>query len=176
MEAASKPNRYALLAKLFELVNRLNENQQIMLIKKLHRGGLSSHLFKLMIDLNEEEQTNLLDLLKEMTSKEIPEKTINLDEREAPRKPCNITVDFLVQDQKFTDNILDISTAGVFIETDATLNIGQAMIIRFSFPESENIVEVGGEIVWRSPKGIGVKFYELDKEKEIHIRSFVGGN
>ncbi len=140
----------------------------------MHKGVLTSHLAKLIIDLGEEQQLTLLERLKEMTSEEIPERTVDLDERETPRVPCNIDVDYTTQDQKYTNTILDISPAGVFIETDDPPEVGQKITLIFSFLTSEDHFDVAGEIVWRSSQGIGVKFYDLSFEKQKWIRDFVG--
>jgi len=162
------------LARVFEMVDQLSEDQKLSLIKSLHKEVLTPLLCKLIIDLGEEQQLALLDRLTEMTSVEIPERTVDLDEREISRKPCNIDVEYTTQDQKYTKTILDISPAGVFIETDDPPEIGQKITLIFSFLASEDHFEVTGEIVWRSPKGIGVKFYDLNLDTQKRVRDFVG--
>ena len=173
MDPASASGRYTVLTRLFEMVNRLDEDQQILLLRQLDRNILTSHLFKLIIDLSEEQQNQLLDSLSEMISEEVPEKTITLDEREAPRRVCTIAVDYQTQGRSFQDTILDISAAGVFIETDESLEIGQGISLSFSFPEAEEDLDIKGEIVWRSPRGIGVKFYKLNPQHVARIKRFV---
>jgi len=162
------------LARLFEMVDQLSEDQKLWLIKSMHKEALTSHLSKLIIDLGEEQQFALIERLKEMISEEIPERTIELDEGETTRVPCNINVDYSTQDQKYSNTILDISPAGVFIETDDPPEVGQKITLIFSFLTSEDHFDVAGEIVWRSSRGIGVKFYELSFEKQKWIRDFVG--
>lgn len=174
MSSGPSSSRYMVLARLFEMVDQLSEDQKLLLIKSLHKEVLTSYLCKLIIDLGEEQQLALLDRLKEITSVEIPEKTVNLDERETPRKSCNIDVEYTTQDQKYTNTILDISPAGVFIETDDPPEVGQKITLIFSFLAFEDHFEVTGEIVWRSPQGIGVKFYDLTLDKQKRIRDIVG--
>ncbi len=173
MDPTAATSRYTVLTRLFEMVNRLNEDQQIQLLRQLDRNVLSSHLFKLIIDLSEEQQNHLLDRLSEMLSQEVPEKTITLDEREAPRRSCTIAVNFETQGTSFQDTILDISAAGVFIKTDETLDVGQGLSLRFSFPGAEEDLDITGEIVWRSPRGIGVKFFDLTPQYFERIKHFV---
>jgi Tfp pilus assembly protein PilZ len=162
------------LARLFEMIDQLTIDQKLLLIKSMDKEVLTSHLAKLIIDLGEEQQLALLERLKEITSVEIPERTVDLDERETPRVPCNIDIDYTTQDQKYTNTILDISPAGVFIETDDPPEIGQKITLIFSFPASEDHIEITGEIVWRSSQGIGVKFYDLSLDKQKWIRDLVG--
>lgn len=166
--------KHALLSRIFDLVSNLGEHQQIALLKKLHRGRLASSLFKQIIDLSEDKQLDLLNQLKEMTDRSLPEKTIDLDERETPRKSCTIAVDYSTGGGRYSSLIRDISTAGVFIETDESLAVGQKLTLNFSFPETRETVELTGEIVWRSPRGIGVKFFETPFDQERKIRKFMG--
>ena len=173
MPSNANRGRYKNLARLFEMVDGLSETQQILLLKQLKKNVLSAHLFRLIIELNEEEQGRLIDQLKEMTSTEIPEKTINLDEREHPRKSCLIAVDYTSQDRTYSNYILDISASGVFIETGESLTVGQPLSIRFSFPDADEPLVVGGEVVWSSHKGIGVKFYGLDPSQQTRIKKFI---
>lgn len=175
MDPASAAGRYSVLTRLFEMVNRLNEEQQILLLRQLDRSVLTSHLLKLIIDLSEDQQSQLLDQLSGMLSEDVPEKTITLDEREVPRRTCTITVNFEAQGHSFQDTILDISAAGVFIKTDESLAVGQGISLRFSFPgdEKENL-DIEGEIVWRGPRGIGVKFFDLTPQHFERIKHFVG--
>ena len=144
-----------------------------LMIKSMDKDVLTSHLAKLIIDLGEEQQLALLERLKEMTSVEIPERTVDLDEREIPRVPCNIDIDYTTRDRSYTNTILDISPAGVFIETDDPPEIGQNITLIFSFLASEGHFEITGEIVWRSSQGIGVKFYDMSLDKQKWIQDFV---
>lgn len=173
MKPAAASGRYSVLTRLFEMVNRLNEDQQILLLRQLDRKVLTAHLFKLIIDLSEEQQNHLLDRLGEMVSEEVPEKTITLDEREAPRKTCTIAVNFESQGNRFQDTILDISAAGVFIQTEESLEVGQGITLRFSFSGTEENLDISGEIVWRNSRGIGVKFFDLTPDHFERIKRFV---
>ena len=87
MSSGPSSSKYMVLARLFEMVEQLSEDQKLALIKSMHNEVLTSHLTKMIIDLEEEQQQALLERLKEMTSVEIPERTVDLDEREATRPP-----------------------------------------------------------------------------------------
>ncbi|UCH23781.1 MAG: PilZ domain-containing protein [Deltaproteobacteria bacterium] len=169
----SAAGRYSVLVRLFELINKANEEQQLSLLKYLHQGNLSSPLFKCIIDMSHEEQLALLVQLKEMSFDEMPEKTITLDERESARTPCFLAVDYQAEDSKHTKHILDISTGGVFIETIEPIAVGQEITLNFAFPESQEPLKVSGKIIWRNPKGIGVKFTGITDQQVDRIKKYI---
>lgn len=173
MNLSNTPNRYAVMTRLFEMVNNLTEDQQVLLLKQFDSTVLTSHLFKLIVDLSEDQQIHLMDRITGMLSEEPPEKTIDLDERESPRRICTIDVNFETQGHRFQDTIEDISAAGVFIKTDESLEVGHGISLRFSFPDGEADLDIKGEIVWRRPHGIGVKFYGLTPLHFDRIKRFV---
>ncbi len=165
--------RYNVLVRLFELINKTSEDQQLSLLKYLHKGNLTSTVLKLIIDMPREEQSALLVELKEMSSDQQPEKTITLDERESPRNSCSLTVDYQSQDSEHSEHILDIGTGGVFIETTEPIAVGQDLTLNFTFPDSQDTIKVDGEIVWRNTKGIGVKFIGISQQQVDKIKTFV---
>ena len=70
----------------------------------------------------------------------------------------------------FEGEILDLSLGGCFIKSRMELNQNERILSRFElFGEA---IEIGGTVVWRSqssvthPKGVGVKFDELDKAQK----------
>ena len=84
-----------------------------------------------------------------------------------PRYKLSVPVKVERTGLNFAAEILDLSIGGCFIKTRNDLNQNERILSRFElFGES---VEIGGTIVWRSqssvthPKGVGVKFDELDK-------------
>ena len=163
--------RYSVLVRLFELINKTSEDQQLSLLKYLHKGNLTSPVLKLIMDLPHEEQSALLVQLKEMVSDNQPEKTITLDERESPRKSCSISVDYQSQDRQHSEHIIDIGTGGVFIETTEPIEVGQELTLNFRFPDAEDNLKVNGKIVWRNPKGIGVQFIGITEHQVDNIKS-----
>ena len=173
MERNQVTVNFPILPRLFEKISSLSENQQISLLKSIHAGRLSPLLFKLIIDLSQGKMIQLLDQLREMAGDEVPQFTIDLDERNTPRKPCTIDVDLATPDQQFRHVILDISIAGAFIETDDPLTTGQALSLNFSFPGSDKVSEIHGEIVRRDPKGVGVKFSNLNPLQRQQIKAIV---
>ncbi len=160
-------NKYNSIARLFELMNTISEDQLLLILKQLLKDQLSTHIFKLVVDLPDEQQTALLERLKK-TVREIPRK----DRREHPRKTCLMPVDYSVQGRQFRGYILDISAHGAFIETNGYFFSGQEIIMTYSVPPYQKPLRVTGEIVWSSQNGIGIKFSQLSPHQTEVIKSF----
>lgn len=84
-----------------------------------------------------------------------------------PRYKLSVPVKVERTGSGFEGEILDLSMGGCFIKSRMDLNQNERILSRFEvFGEA---LEVGGTVVWRSqssvthPKGVGVKFDELDK-------------
>jgi hypothetical protein len=72
MTAPGLPSsKYHFIARLFELMNTISEDQLLIILKQLLKDKLSTHIFKLVIDLPDEQQTALLEKWT------IPSKTVN---------------------------------------------------------------------------------------------------
>ncbi len=78
-------------------------------------------------------------------------------------------------DSGFAGEILDLSMGGCFIKTRLDMNQNERILSRFEiFGEA---LEVGGTVVWRSqssvthPKGVGVKFDELEKPQRRILKA-----
>lgn len=161
------------LTQLFELVGELSEAQQLLLLKGMKKDSLTTHLWKLILDLNDEERDRLLVQLKETSAKSVKEKNIVLDQRKDPRKRCSIPVSFTSGNHTYQDYILDISASGTFIQTGEALAVGQQLSIRFCFPSESAPLIVGGEVVWHSSSGIGVKFLGIKPPEQFRISQFI---
>ena len=170
--------KFSNTARLFKLVSRMSEDKQFILLKTLLRQNVSTCLFQLIIDMNEDQQTHLLEQLTEMSYETTPARTISLDDyeasmRENPRKPCLIQVLGSVQNQTFKSYIIDISTVGVFIETNETFAVGQNIGLAFTLPGQKMMVKMPRKIAWKGLQGIGVKFIKLTADQEKRIRAFI---
>ena len=113
MKSTAIPHgKYPVIARLFERINHISEDQLILLLKELLKEKFSAHLFKLIIDMSDEQQAALLRHLQKKDDAH------NSNERRGyPRKACLIPLTYVVQDRQFDGYILDISAHGVFIET-----------------------------------------------------------
>jgi len=129
------------------------------------RSSVTDHLRRLAREIDtfaynatEEQKEALLRLLRDAQILEVLESWGHTDRRQAPRKPCSLTVHYAIEDQVLTEIIKNISPGGAFIETFAPLRVGQEVTMTI-WPFNEELpIESGGEIVWTGSKGVGVKF------------------
>lgn len=160
-------SKYHYIARLFELMNTISEEQLLIILKQLLKDKLSTHIFKLVIDLPDEQQAALLEQLEKSAFK-----TNSKDRRRYSRKGCLIPVDYCVQGRQFKGYILDINLHGAFIETNDYFFSGQEIIMTYSVSYYQKPIRVTGEIVWSSRNGIGVKFSQLSPHQVEAIKSF----
>ena len=134
------------------------------------KNEITVRLIEFILDMHEADQ---LILLRDLGNKHFGEerreagkKRVPYEEmREHPRKTSLIAVDCTTHDVCFTNFIQDISSGGVFIETNAHFYVGQELKMNFSLPEIENPIAVGGEVIRVNSHGIGVKFISGDVNK-----------
>jgi Tfp pilus assembly protein PilZ len=162
-----KMNDYEVIARLYYLINNLSEKKQNDLLRQFLNGSTASFLLKKAIDMSNEQRFIFMKHLEEMQSE-----TGIKERREHRRKDCLINVNFKIRGQKFSSYILDISRAGVFIETSESFTSGLKMLLHFSSPESRKELDLIGEIVWTDSRGVGVKFHHLTKDQARILRSF----
>ena len=158
MTAAKQP--YSIVPRIFELIDDLNPDQQLGLLKQLLKNNVTAQLFKLVVSIPEDHQKTLLKQLEEM----VPQKGSRRDSRKA----CLITVNYAVGGRAFTNYIQDISPTGVFIESSEPFSVGQDILMTFSFPDQEDSFRIGGKITRATPDGFGVKFnYKSQIQKDV---------
>ena len=80
------------------------------------------------------------------------------DRRRAERKPCFLEVSYPIENEVFTALVRNISSGGVFIITSEPLEVGQQLPLVFSLPGWDAPLRMTGQVVWKSPAGVGVKF------------------
>ena len=155
------------------MIKNLPEDQQLILLKQLLKGNLTPTLYRLIGKMTENQQSALLEQLQEQ-----PLKSINLEETEIAlrghtRKSCMLNIDYCVDNRNFEGFMLDISTAGAFIETGEPFTAGQQIKISFSLPNSPGQLNISGEILWKGMLGIGVKFKDLTPDQIDQINTFM---
>jgi uncharacterized protein (TIGR02266 family) len=187
LEGLEKTNRYLMIAlremqKYIASIEKANEELKKQLNdtkassgavafgKQRKKFPVTDHLFELIMDMPEGQQKALLhdlDLLRdaEMKSSE--------DTRENIRKPYNMVVDYVVQDRFCNDFIQNISAGGMFIETRMPFLVGQDITLTFPLPKDRKHVKVAGEVIRKTPQGIGVKFKIDSEEQEKLIKSLL---
>ena len=80
-------------------------------------------------------------------------------------KSQKVAVRCLTDTCNFDARIQDISSSGVFIETDQELPIGEEIAVSFTFPDSGNQVRATGRVVRMTEAGMGVEIQVYFKEK-----------
>ncbi|MCP4374401.1 MAG: PilZ domain-containing protein [Deltaproteobacteria bacterium] len=162
-----KSNKYTTTARLFKLVNNISEEQLLILLKDLLKDHFTAHLFRLIIEMPDDQQLMLIKQLEETSAK-----SSNLDKRSQLRKPCLISVDYIVGKRKFKSFMLDINTFGVFIETKTFFPVGKEIIMTFTLNNDQKPFRLAGEIIWSGTQGIGAKFKYLNRHQFDIIKSF----
>jgi Tfp pilus assembly protein PilZ len=111
-----------------------------------------SELIKLILSLNEENQEALLKKGRELLSKE----------GRAPRKSCQIPVKYKTFDRVYSDQIMNISQSGVFIETRRPIFVGEEILMDFQIEGVNNTLRIKGKVVQASNRGVGIEFQNVD--------------
>lgn len=169
---------YGIIPKLFRAIGNLNEEQQLALLKQIRKGRLKTLLFKTIVELSEVQQLDLLKQIENMPAYDLPVRTVSLDEdqssmREHLRKNCQLDVVFSTRGQEHEDVIRNISTVGVFVETDTTLSIGQEMVLTFKLPNYQQPLTLDAHVAWIGGKGIGIQFTNLSSYQQEIIRAYI---
>ncbi|MDY6792127.1 MAG: PilZ domain-containing protein [Thermodesulfobacteriota bacterium] len=162
-----KTNKYTTIARLFKLISNISEEQLLILVKELLKDRFTAHLFRLIVEMTDDQQLKLIKQLEEVSAK-----SGNPDKRSQKRKPCLISVDYMVGNRKFKSFMLDISTFGVFIETKNLFPVGKEIIMSFTLSNHQKPFKLTGEIIWSGSQGIGAKFKYLNQHQFDIIKSY----
>ena len=117
-----------------------------------HYNVTISKLIKLILSLNEEHQDALLKKGQELLSKE----------KRAPRKSCKIPVKYKTFDRVYSDQIMNISQSGVFIETRRPIFVGEEILMEFKMEGVNKTLGIEGKVVHASSRGVGIEFKNVD--------------
>lgn len=94
-----------------------------------------------------------------------------------PRYKISVPTQMTCSDHFYKGDIMDISSSGCFIKTKDPLKVDQVIQIKFALFDHK--FDVHGRVVWRTesgvthPKGVGVKFTQLDKKMQGDLRETV---
>ena len=117
-----------------------------------HYNVTISKLIKLILKLSEEHQVALLKKGQELLSKE----------KRAPRKSCKIPVKYKTFDRVYSDQIMNISQSGVFIETRRPIFVGEEILMDFKIEGINKALGIEGKVVHASSRGVGIEFKNVD--------------
>lgn len=111
-------------------------------------------------------------------------KFLNITERLSPRVGIRMEVQYGADPQKMlTDYSVNISAGGLFIETNDPLPADTDLTLRFTLPNSGEIIECKGRVAWiNHPEkiikptlapGLGVQFTDLSIDQMTVLREYI---
>ena len=96
------------------------------------------------------------------------------EKREEGRKPCFfMAVDYATNNHVYTEAVQDISSTGLFIETDTPLPVGTEINMVFTDFDTLRLIRVVGNVTRSSSEGIAVQFRFTDPEEQLRMDRFV---
>lgn len=107
------------------------------------------------------------------------------DRRTNKRIPVKLEVNYVNIEGLISDYTVNISRGGIFIATDAPLDIGTMVQLELKLSESVVPVEIVGEVAWitrpdRSSSlivpGMGVEFRGLNTKAKKSLEQFIEQN
>ena len=88
------------------------------------------------------------------------------DNRENPRKKCVLSITFQTDDKScYSGSVLDISSGGVLIDTDAELFVGQHLTLNIDYLSVKEKFSVSGKVINITENGTGIKFDGLSSNQ-----------
>ena len=139
--------------------------------KKKKEPSASLKLITLIDYMSDEMKLKLLRYLETKLNIKVG-KDLKIDKRGNNRRTCLIAADYIIGKKAFSGYILDISTFGVFVETDRSVPTGQKLSMKFSLPNHQKPFNLKGQIVWSGSQGIGVKFDYLSSHQKEILKDF----
>lgn len=134
--------------------------------KNLHGLNIEKRIANLVSGLSHEKKQLLLDMIVEWQQKE---------QRNDPRIPCLIAVDYSTDRRAYRDFIQDLSKGGLFIETREPFKLEQVVSLTFTMPKTESHFKISGRIVRIDERGIAVELEKkLTQYQEDIIKSAIG--
>ncbi len=106
-------------------------------------------------------------------------------QRPLPRFKARFAVYYGTEQQKLmTDYAVNISTGGIFLETNRILPVDTPLFVEFMLPGSDTPIECNARVSWTNgptelkkpllPAGMGLQFLDLTLEELHMIRDFLG--
>jgi Tfp pilus assembly protein PilZ len=115
-----------------------------------------------VFNMSDEERLDLLNKLEKG-----PQNELTLGERNEIRKAYEQTISFFVQNRRYKAICKDISSGGVFIQTNEVFHLGQMVTLDIPFSNGDQSIQVPAEIVRVDTEGIGLKF--MKKERVTYV-------
>ena len=124
---------------------------------QLGKDSITVRLITLILDMPYDRQLALLKQLEE-----IPMTTFDTSDRDDTRKSYSSTVSFTAKDRTYKGASKDLSSGGMFIETNESFSVGEIIILTIPFSNKKRDIKVPAEIMRITDEGIGVKFIKKE--------------
>lgn len=110
---------------------------------------------------------------------------LQISQRDAPRVALRLSVHygFGEEERELQEYSINVSTGGLFIETEDPPTISTPLRLEFFLPGQERPIRCLGKVAWLNaedgqqnrqlPKGMGVQFVDMSLEDMRLIRSFI---
>ena len=158
--------RYDIISRIYFMLDKLSEEQQLILLQQLLSNNTVDYIFKLIVDLSDNQRLVLMKQLEELTAgKE------GADNRKYARKDCLINARISIANRIYNCFMLDISPYGAFVDSNEGLS-GQSSKLMFSLPHNRDRIILSGEVVWSDSQGSGIKFNRLTPKQLEDIQMF----
>ncbi|MDY6838236.1 MAG: PilZ domain-containing protein [Thermodesulfobacteriota bacterium] len=128
------------------------------------------NISNLITNGSEEQKRTILEVLENHRLLELLEDWRHGERRKTDRKPFSLSVQYATEHEILTDFPRDISSGGMFIETSASLPVGQQITLTLTPPNEGKTIKAAAEVVWTGPGGVGVRFTAMSKELERMIK------
>ena len=158
--------RYDIIGRIYFLLDKLTDEQRLILLQQLLRDKTVDYIFKLIVDLSDNQRLVLMKQLEEITAR-----APDADRRKYNRKDCLINARISIANRISNCFILDISPYGAFVDSGEGLP-GQTSKLMFSLPHNRDRVILSGEVVWSDTPGSGIKFNRLTPKQLEDIQLF----
>jgi hypothetical protein len=165
-DRSREATRYDIVARIYFLLNKLPDEQKLILLQQLLQDKTVDYIFKLIIDLPDHQRLVLMKQLEEITSREEDH-----DKRKYVRKDCLINARISIANRISNCFILDISPYGAFVDSNDGLS-GQSTKLMFSLPHNRDRIILSGEVVWSDSQGSGIIFKRLTPKQLEDIQLF----
>ena len=112
---------------------------------------------------------------------------VPLDIREGKRMRAQLRVAYGPEPQKpLTEYSVDLSTGGLYLQTDNPLDVNENLTLRFTLPDMHKMVTCKARVAWVNtkhnprkpdfPAGMGIQFVDMSLEDVKSIRRFLEYN
>lgn len=101
-----------------------------------------------------------------------------LERRRFERAPITATVEYELTNAssgpgRVRRNLANISTGGLFINTEEQIRAGARMVVRFELPNRHRVIAVSRVVYAKKGQGLGVEFINLDTEDLDEITTYI---